>query len=100
MSMADHPSMSGRSTRRQYAVTVWVDVDAEGADLLPGWPGSVSPLDPTDVDPPIPGIELALDSCIDRMMEVIKERLSSVTDVRFAGGKVEPLPESKPTDWF
>jgi len=86
--------------RGLYAVTVFVDVDQEGADLLPGWPGSVSPADPTCIDPPIPGIELALDGCIDRMLEMIRERLSSVTDVRFAGGKVERLPDSKPNDWF
>ena len=70
--------------RQDVTITLVLNVDADGAALLPGWPGVSGPADdPSDLLPPIPGVELAAYAETERVIDLILEALPSVLSAEF-----------------
>jgi hypothetical protein len=56
-----------------YEVTLLIEADAELADVLPGWPGYVNPNDPTDYEPPVDGVQFAVERAVYGASRVLHE---------------------------
>jgi len=82
------------TTNKRCVVTITMsfNVDADALDLLPGWPGSTSPTDPTDCDPPISGARLLLDDLGRRAVDAFDELWPTVVDPIWMGNETDIGP--------
>lgn len=75
--------------RKQHVhVTITLAVDADGAQLLPGWPGHLNPDDPGDFEPPIGGLAITMDRVTDAAVDAMLERLPTVLGAQHIGSQV------------
>lgn len=83
--------------RRDITVTIVLNVDADGARLLPGCPGSSS-LDGTEAIEPVEGVELAVYAEVNRLLrDALPEALPTVIDTEFVGIDVSLGPTYDPS---
>lgn len=78
--------------RSVYAITIHIDVDLTAAAILPGWPGSVNPHDPTDVDPPIDGMTFALQNAVHKAVSVLEDEMPTVADAHYIQIALQRIP--------
>lgn len=79
--------------KRIVSVTFTYVVDDDGANLLPGWPGSTSPDDPNEVDAPMSGLELALERAGCVAAQAIETELPAVLGAGYCGHSVDVTGE-------
>lgn len=78
--------------RSVYAITIHLDVDLDAAAILPGWPGSVNPEDPTDVDPPMDGMSFAVTEAVQKAVEALEQEMPTVADAHYIQISVQRIP--------
>ena len=74
--------------RRTLAVLIHLDVDADGAALLPGFPGCVGP-EGDECEPPISGLQLAVYAAYERQAGATLDELPTVLDAKWVACTVD-----------
>jgi len=85
-------------TRSVYAITIHLDVDLDAEAILPGWPGSVDPADPTDCDPPIDGMTLAVQEAVNKAVTLLEDEMPTVADAHYIQISIQRIPTQGESD--
>ena len=77
--------------RQAVTITLTFTVDADGAKLLPGWPGFTDCYDRST--PPQTGLQMTIEDAAHKAVGFIEDQLPTVVDARWIAATLDIGPE-------